>query len=278
MALKAVLTKAEFDALPEAIRAHYAEADGKFVLDTDVDSHPKVGGLRSALDKERDDRKKADKAFNDLKTKIGDMDPDQARDALKKIQDLADKKLIDEGQIEQLLTVRTERMTTDHNNQIKTFQTQLGDKDKKISSLSGELKKLKINSAIERLALEKGVRKTAIDDAIARFTVIGIDGVLWDLDENGGVIAKKGDQIAYGKDATKAMSFEEGFETLATKASHLFETSAGGGAGNNGNGNRGTGPHTISREDARDPMKYRAAQKAAADAKVELVVAPPTAG
>lgn len=275
MALKAVLAKSEFDALPEVIRAHYAESDGKFVLDADVDAHPKVGGLKSALQKERDEQAKAKKEFDKLKAQVGDTDLDKARDALTKIQAMADKKLLDEGQIEEFIKAKTQQMVAAHENQVKTFQTQLGDRDTKLKTLSGELKKLKINSTIERLALDKGIKKTAIDDAIARFTVIGVDGVLWDLDESGNVIAKKGDQIVYGKDATKPMSFEEGFEVLATKASHLFETSSGGGANNTGVKVAG-GQHTISREDARDPVKYRAAQKAATDAKAELVVAPPT--
>lgn len=67
MALKALYTKK--DEIPEAHRALYAEQDGQWVLDAEVEEHPAVRGLKSAFEKESDRRKKLSlrlKAFEDL--------------------------------------------------------------------------------------------------------------------------------------------------------------------------------------------------------------------
>lgn len=271
-ALKAVLaSRADVDALPEALRGFYVEQDGKFVLDAEVEDHPKVGGLKSALKKERDAKDTADKDFKALRDKIGDMDPDKARDALKKIQDLAEKKLLDEGQIEELMKTRTGRMQADHETQVGVFKKQLDERDGKLKVMADTLRTMRITDQIKTLAIDKKVRREAVEDAIARFTVVGIDGVKWDVDENGQVVAKRGDQIAYGKDATKPMSFDEGFEILAQKAGHLFETSAGGGAkpstGNNSQ------PYVLSVADSKDPVRYREAKAAAEKAGQTLSIA-----
>lgn len=271
-ALKAVLaSKADVDALPEALRGLYVEQDGKFVLDAEVEEHPKVGGLKSALKKERDAKDTADKEYRALKEKLGDMDPDKARDALKKIQDLADKKLLDDGQIEELLKTRTTRMLADHETQVGVFKTQLAERDLKLKGLSDTLRTMRVNDQIKTLAIDKKVRREAVDDAIARFTVTGIDGVKWDVDEAGQVVAKRGDQIAYGKDATRPMSFDEGFEVLSQKAPHLFEASSGGGTTKAAGG--GGSSYVLTAVEARDPSRYREAKAAAEKAGQTLTIA-----
>lgn len=271
-ALKAVLaSKADVDALPEALRGLYIEQDGKFVLDAEVEEHPKVGGLKSALKKERDAVATADKEFRALRERIGDMDPDKAREALKQIQALADKKLLDEGQIDELLKTRTDRMKADHDTQVTAFKTQLAERDAKLKGLSDTLRTMRVNDQIKTLAIDKKVRREAVDDAIARFTQIGIDGVKWDIDENGQVVAKRGDQIAYGKDATRPMPFDEGFEILAQKAPHLFEASSGGGAMKAAGG--GGQSYVLSAAESKDPTRYREAKAAAEKAGQTLTIA-----
>ena len=82
MGLKAVLgNKAEVEALAEPLRGLYVERDGKFVLDADVEDHPAVGGLRSALEKERTGRTSLDKELTKLRKDIDGLDPVKAREA-----------------------------------------------------------------------------------------------------------------------------------------------------------------------------------------------------
>lgn len=45
------------DEVPEPLRELYVEDNGRWVLDTDVDAHPRTRGLKSALDKEKANRR-----------------------------------------------------------------------------------------------------------------------------------------------------------------------------------------------------------------------------
>lgn len=79
MALKAKISKSDFDKLPEALQEHYVSKDGAYVLEAD--------GLvaREALEAERAARATAAREFQELKDKIGDLDPEEARTALAKV-------------------------------------------------------------------------------------------------------------------------------------------------------------------------------------------------
>lgn len=59
MGLKAILDSP--DNVPAELHDHYAETDGKFILDLeeDVKSHPRISALSSAYKKEQDRRKGA---------------------------------------------------------------------------------------------------------------------------------------------------------------------------------------------------------------------------
>lgn len=67
--LNAILTKEEFAAVAEPVKSFYTESEGRYVLDVDVDNHPQVGGLKSALTKERDAARKAAAALKELQGK-----------------------------------------------------------------------------------------------------------------------------------------------------------------------------------------------------------------
>lgn len=85
MAIKAIVTKLEDE--PEALREHYAEKDGKFVLSVDpVDGFAleDVSGLKSALGAERTERERLQTQV----VKFKDIDPDKAREALAKLEEL----------------------------------------------------------------------------------------------------------------------------------------------------------------------------------------------
>lgn len=82
MAIKAILTA--IDQAPEALREHYTERDGKFVLSVDpVDGFAleDVNGLKSALGAERTKREQLERDV----IKFKDLDPEKAREALAKL-------------------------------------------------------------------------------------------------------------------------------------------------------------------------------------------------
>lgn len=138
--------------------------NGKYVLDAEVVED--VSGLRTALEKERGGRSELEKAMNALKAQFDGLDPAKARDALEQIQKLQDKKLIDEGKLEELLAHRTERLRADHENQIKAFNKQLEDGKGMSDRLTAQLSELLIDNAVRSAAGKLGVHDTAIEDAV----------------------------------------------------------------------------------------------------------------
>lgn len=270
MALRSKLNKADFEKLPDVLREHYtATADGDlFVLDADVDDHPKVGGLRKAVTAEREAARSAQKLFDQLKEQMGDLDLDQARSAVATVQQLQDKKLLDEGKVEELIKARTDAMA-------KAHQTELKAKDQKIEELLGKTKGLDdevttlvLDGTLRDEALRAGVKEEHLDDALFRMKVKGVDGVRWTLGDGRKVLAMQGEEVKFGKDA-EPMSPGEGLDMLKKVAPSFFKPSGGGGASNNSR----VGPQnyaTITDVEAKDHSKWKAANEQAKAVGQEL--------
>jgi ATP-dependent Clp protease ATP-binding subunit ClpC len=100
MALKAILET--LDDVPEALRELYTQVEDRFVLDLEeVDNHPGVRNLKSAFEREKEDRRKAreeKKALEERLAEVADLDPGEAREALQKLRLLEEKKLIERRQ------------------------------------------------------------------------------------------------------------------------------------------------------------------------------------
>lgn len=81
MALKRKVSKADFDAMPDAIKEHYKADGDNYVLDADD-----ADELRRGKDREKEARTQAEKERDDLKTKLKEME-DKVR--LEKLGDVA---------------------------------------------------------------------------------------------------------------------------------------------------------------------------------------------
>jgi hypothetical protein len=120
--LKAVIDKAGHDELDDALKGFYIERDGKFVLDTD---HEDVTGLKStvaALRKERSEAEANLAKFKDL------GDPEKAKAALTKIQELEEQEARKAGEWEKLKSQMVERHATekaDLNQKLKDMESDL---------------------------------------------------------------------------------------------------------------------------------------------------------
>lgn len=269
MALKAILTKTDYDALPEILREQYGADGDTYVLDADIDAHPKLAGLKSALAKERQAKKDGDAEFRKLRDQIGDLDPEQARAALARVQEMADKKLLDEGKVDELIKARTDAMSKAHAAEKTAFEKRLADMEQTNGSLNSEVTTLILDGSIRDDAIKSGVKKEHLDDVLYRMKDRGIDGIKWTLGEGRKVMAMDGDQPKFGKDA-QPMSIIEGLDALKKSVPGFFEPSSGGGAMNHArsDGNR----FVISETDARDINKYRAAKSAADKAGQPLAI------
>lgn len=247
-------TKAEFDALPDAVKGFYVEKDGKFLLDADFED---VGGLKSALDKERTGRSTLEKALKDLRTQLGDADPAKAREALAKLQEMEDQNLISQGKVEELLKSRTERLVQDYEGKLKGTS-------EKLTAAERRLAELVIDNELRKVATAKKVRETAVEDFLERGRKVYrmVDGK---------AVPMKGDDIVFGKKPNEPMSMDEWADAIVPTAPHLFEGSNGSGAQNDAKPGP-AGAHSISAEDAKDRSKYLQAREAAAKAGTELKI------
>jgi hypothetical protein len=281
--LKAVLaSRADLDALPEPIRALYTDKDGKFYLDAEGLDHD--GKQRSALDAERKRNTQLARQMAELTGQLDGVDPAAAREALAQLRQLQEQSELGEvpeqfrGVIDKVVAKRIERLQADHQTQIGAFQTQLKAASTKEASLTGTLRTHMLHNGIRDLAGKKGVKPEHVEDVISRLTHIGVAGVTWDVDpskpEGEQLVAKKknGD-LAYGKDATKAMSFDEGFELLATAVPGFFLPNTGGDARPGSGGSRvAGGVYRLAHAHSKDPAAYRAASAEAHKLGVPLVI------
>jgi hypothetical protein len=270
MALRAVISKSDLEKLPEVLREHYAatnDAD-RFVLDADVDEHPKVGGLRNAVKTEREAARNAQAQFNQLKDQIGDLDFEQARNAVATVQQLQDKKLLDEGKVEELIKARTDAMAKAHQTELKAKDAKIEELLGKTKGLDDEVTTLVLDGTLRDEALRAGVKEEHLDDALFRLKVKGVEGVRWTLGDGRKVLAMQGEEVKFGKDA-EPMSPSEGLDMLKKVAPAFFKPTTGGGASNNSR----LSPQnyaSITDVEAKDLGKYKAAKESAAAAGQEL--------
>lgn len=212
------------DAAPEFIRDHLVEREGKFVFEAELPTETK--GLKSALEKERQLRAERDKALG----RYADIDPDDYRRLKEQEAAIRDKKLLDEGKVEELLTERITRAKAD-------WEKKDADAQRTIASQQEQLSRLLIDNEIVRL-LESSSSKLraapgALDDILiqarhgARPIRLGKDGTPVPMD---------GDKPFYGKNPEKPAGLDEWLGDLATRKPHLFVAPSGAGAHNNHGG------------------------------------------
>ena len=141
MALKREVSK--IDEVEERFRDLYSEQNGKFVLQPDlIEGIDNIPGLTSALEKERKSARDSAKALKQIQEKYGDLDPDEAKAALDLKRQHDEKKLLDSGEIDKLVSQRTESMKKDYEKQLKAAQTEN-------ETLRGQLSEILIDGGVK---------------------------------------------------------------------------------------------------------------------------------
>lgn len=270
MAIKREISKAEFDALAEPLKALYKQSGDKYTLD--AEGFDDVTGLKSALDAERRGRGDLETQLRELRTKLGDLDPEKARAALKMLQDLEDKSDLADvpeavrAKIDKIVEKRTERMRTDHETQVNAFKKQLGDGTTEKEKITAQLSELLIDNAIRTHATKLGIRDEAVEDAV-------LAGKQLYRIKDGKPVPMNGDQVVYGKDASSPMPIDEWLGGKQKERPHWFKESTGTGAKPAGGGGQGAA-HTITETQAKDRAAYVAASDAATKAGTTLQIIP----
>ncbi len=222
MALQLVVDT--LDAVPEPLRALYTEAEGKFRLQ--VDGIEDTKGLKSALDKERQASKDAEKSRKDLEKKFEGIDPDKMREIMGRFDNDSEAKLIAEGKISEVVDKRMERQRAE-------LERQLAEKDGSIEAANkradAHIQRV-MDNEIRSAASAAGLHKFAIDDALLAGRQI------FSLDENGDAVQKNGEgKPVMGKDGKTPFGPKEWIEGMKATKPHWFPNgNSGGGAGVHG--------------------------------------------
>jgi hypothetical protein len=132
--LKAVVET--IDAVPEAVRGFYQETDGKFFLQVEpVDGYAleDVSGLKNTLGKEMTLRKRLEKDV----LKFKDLDPDRAREALAKLEELGNIDPLKEADkiVSERLEAAKKQLLEKHGEELKTRDGRIGQLTKTVESL-----------------------------------------------------------------------------------------------------------------------------------------------
>lgn len=259
MALKAMLEN--LDGVDAAIAALYEKVGNQYILSIDD------GGFKDKISEFRNnniDLSNKLKGQDDLQAKLalfGDIDPEKAKAALQQMQDLQEKKLLDAGQLEEVLAQRTERMRSDYDGKVIALQKALDTSQEKTKSFSGQLSKVVIDNALQTAVLGAAtVKQGAMQDVLAR------GRTTWSLDDDGKPLPKGSDgTVMYGTDGKTQLTMDEWAQGLTTSATYLFEPSSGGGG--QGNDERQSGGKVI---DAGDHDRINASLLDIATGKVQV--------
>lgn len=199
---------AKLEDVEEAHRGFYVQAaDGSFVLN-----------VEGAADKTRLDEFRNNNV--DLLKKLDafkGLDPAKVQELMETERKLAEKKLIDAGDIEGLIAQRVGAMKTDFEAQLKVANEQL-------SLSTRQLETLLIDNTVREHATKLGVASTAVDDVLLRAkTLFKVkDGKPQALDPDG--------KLVYGKDGVNPLAVTEWIGGLKEQAPHLFMASQGTGS------------------------------------------------
>jgi hypothetical protein len=244
--LKVVVDKLED--VPEALRELYTKGeDGKYRLD--ADGIEDVGGLKSALAKERGRAKDLEKRLKDLNLP-DDLDADRIA-ALLALEEESKKGSLTDKQKEDLDAFK--RQLQDNH------AKELGKRDERIKALTTALEEELITArATAAIAGGRGSVKLLLPHLRRQAKV---------LEENGKftavVIDEQGHTRIKGDKGTN-MSFEDLVTEMQDQDDYAgaFDGSGASGGGATGGGRNGGpgGSIRLSREAAKDPAQYRAAK------------------
>lgn len=221
--------------IPEPLREHYTEKDGKWLLQTDPPTED-VSGLKSALESERRLKRDAETALSTMKSKYEGIDPDEVATLRERVESLKDKEIYDANGLEALLARRTQQMKDEHARVVGTKDREIGTLKETAATLDRKWRQDRIETALIAAATEAGVAKGAVGDAVRRGREVFVD-----LNEQGQPIAKIGDDIRYGNDGVHPLTPKEWLLSLKPEpdSAHLWPPSSGSGAPAHHNGTPG---------------------------------------
>lgn len=272
MALKSQLTKEEFDALPDVIKEHYTVRDDGAVLDvTKVGSLElaDVEKLQKALRDERQGRKTSEQKLKEFE----DLDPQAARDAIAKLEEIGDSGGPEvEKAKEALKATLTAQFSRDREALTKKYTEEQEVLNKKNSTYREQLEQVMIESAA-RAAIAEHMGQAELLLPLIR------QRARLNEAENGKLTVELLDDSGtpmLGSDYSTPIGMSDFVKSLRSdkRYARAFDAENSNGTGkSSGSGGSGN-DHKIRQSDARDSVKFRAAEAAAQKAGVALEIVP----
>lgn len=147
------------------------------------------------------------------------VDPSKIHDLLETERKVAEKKLIDAGDIDGLVNSRVNTMRTEYEGKLSTLT-------KQYEVANRQLETLLVDNEVRAWAAKVGVAPTAVDDVLLRAkTVFRV--------EDGKPVAKDAQgNVIYGRDGVNTLSVGDWIGGLKDNAPHLFMQPTGSGATN----------------------------------------------
>lgn len=226
MALKAFVKK--LDDVDKAFHVLYEKTTEGFVLNVDdAEYKDKLSEFRNfniSL-KEKTETLEAEAV------KMKDVDPKKYAEMKETIEELQDKKLLDDGKIDELIDQRTERMRQEYSDKLEKLDTRAKEAEDSSIKYRGQLNTIAVNDAVSKSISDVAmVKKGALTDILSRASQT------WSLNDEGVLEARDlTGNILYGKDGKDPLQLKEWSESLSKDAPFLFEPNKGGGAQGSGN-------------------------------------------
>jgi len=256
-------TVSDIAQLPDWARDFYIQDGAQWKLNVQtVPLGEDVSGLKSALEKERQSRRDAERLANELRAQYDGIDPKEVKTMAERLEAIKDKHLYDDKGLDAVIADRT-----------GTYRTRIADLEREVQAKQGAyeqlqtgMKRQRIETILRQQIAEAGVAPYAVPDALHR-----LGNVFNDLDGDVPIARKETGDILYGSDAVRPYSPVEHLTKLKADAPHLWPLSNGAGGGTPG---ASASTYRITLQDARDNSKWQAAQSAAQRAGVPLEVVP----
>lgn len=283
---KAALTVEEFQSLAQEQQGLYAEQDGIYVFklapatikvgDTSRSyALEDVAGLKGTLNKVNGSNRDLSKKLKVYENEDGSyLDPQQAREAMAKIQELADNPPEDvKKQFEARVEAFRAQLETKHKNELTARDQELESRNQRLAQRESQLKQLLIdNAATAAIAAAKGSVDLLLPHVKNRCRCIeSEDGSFYNLeilDANGETMyAATSGSV---KKASMADLVEE-FKNSNTFAV-AFEGSNARGSGAASGAPAGSKAFTLTREQAKNPQAYRQMKERAAQTGQQLTI------
>lgn len=224
-----VFTFDSIDRIPDNMRTYAKAVEGSDAVSLNLVAQDKLDEFRdrnTELVKERDTLK----SRVELLSPIVGEDPDAFKAMIAEYQAMEqrvkDGSLKESRNVEEEVVRRTEDMRKTLEEQVRAAQREGNGWKQKAVEGDSRHRDLLVTMTIKDAAIdpESGVLPSAIGDVLSRAKTV------WRAEDNGSVVAYKGDLKLYGSDGASELTPKEWVSKLKEEAPHFFKGTQGGGA------------------------------------------------